>query len=39
MDASLVDDLAEGWILDEVYVFEEGELPRRLWRITQRTPA
>ncbi|MUM21715.1 class I SAM-dependent methyltransferase [Mycobacterium sp. CBMA271] len=30
----LVDELAEGWTLDEVYAFEEGDLPRRLWRIT-----
>jgi SAM-dependent methyltransferase len=34
----LVDDLAEGWQLDEVHTFEEGELPRRLWRITQSLP-
>jgi hypothetical protein len=32
----LVDDLAAtGWRLDEVHAFEEGDLPRRLWRITQ----
>ncbi|WP_443049926.1 class I SAM-dependent methyltransferase [Streptomyces sp. NBC_00287] len=31
----LVDALAEGWDLREVHPFEEGELPRRLWRITQ----
>ncbi|WP_236573349.1 class I SAM-dependent methyltransferase [Streptomyces sp. GS7] len=31
----LVDGLAGGWRLDEVHGFEEGELPRRLWRITQ----
>ena len=31
----LVDDLARGWDLLEVHPFEEGELPRRLWRITQ----
>ncbi|GGU90026.1 hypothetical protein GCM10010211_65740 [Streptomyces albospinus] len=31
----LVDSLADGWRLDEVHGFEEGELPRRLWRITQ----
>ncbi|MQS11362.1 class I SAM-dependent methyltransferase [Streptomyces kaniharaensis] len=35
---ALVDALAEGWHLAEVHPFEEGELPRRLWRITQRTP-
>ncbi|MGY1435387.1 class I SAM-dependent methyltransferase [Streptomyces reniochalinae] len=32
----LVDALAEGWELDEVHAFEEGDLPRRLWRVTQR---
>jgi SAM-dependent methyltransferase len=31
----LVDALAEGWNLIEVHAFEEGDLPRRLWRITQ----
>lgn len=30
----LVDALAEGWTLDELYAFEEGDLPRRLWRVT-----
>lgn len=34
----LVDDLAEGWTLDEVAAFEEGGLPRRLWRVTQTVP-
>ncbi|MCM1971321.1 class I SAM-dependent methyltransferase [Streptomyces sp. G1] len=34
----LVDDLAEGWALDEVHPFEEGDLPRRLWRVTQTRP-
>ena len=34
-DRSLVDDLAAGWKLEEVFAFEEGELPRRLWRVTQ----
>ncbi|MFF2748336.1 methyltransferase domain-containing protein [Kitasatospora sp. NPDC058048] len=34
----LVDALAEGWRLTDVHPFEEGELPRRLWRITQETP-
>jgi SAM-dependent methyltransferase len=34
----LVDRLADGWILDEVHSFEEGELPRRLWRVTQTLP-
>jgi SAM-dependent methyltransferase len=31
----LVDALAKGWTLTEVHAFEEGDLPRRLWRITQ----
>ncbi|MFJ8209622.1 class I SAM-dependent methyltransferase [Streptomyces sp. NPDC096033] len=35
---ALVDALAEGWTLREVHPFEEGELPRRLWRVTQTTP-
>jgi SAM-dependent methyltransferase len=30
----LVDALADGWVLDDVYAFEEGDLPRRLWRVT-----
>ncbi|MFH8514785.1 class I SAM-dependent methyltransferase [Streptomyces gelaticus] len=34
----LVDSLADGWTLDEVHAFEEGDLPRRLWRITQTLP-
>jgi SAM-dependent methyltransferase len=34
-DRALVDDLATGWGLLGVEPFEEGELPRRLWRITQ----
>lgn len=37
-DRALVDALAEGWSLEEVHGFEEGELPRRLWRITQSLP-
>ncbi|WP_202911495.1 class I SAM-dependent methyltransferase [Segeticoccus rhizosphaerae] len=37
-DRVLVDDLADGWVLDEVHSFEEGELPRRLWRVTQTLP-
>lgn len=32
---ALVDTLARGWTPAEVAPFEEGELPRRLWRITQ----
>lgn len=35
---SLVDDLADGWRLSEVHSFEEGTLPRRLWRVTQTLP-
>ncbi|MET9433946.1 class I SAM-dependent methyltransferase [Streptomyces sp. NPDC006551] len=34
----LVDALADGWTLEEVHPFEEGDLPRRLWRVTQRLP-
>lgn len=34
----LVDELAEGWRLDEVHAFTEGDLPRRLWRVTQLRP-
>lgn len=37
-DRRLVDDLAAGWRLVEVHAFEEGELPRRLWRVTQVKP-
>ncbi|MEY9848933.1 hypothetical protein ABH940_006037 [Streptacidiphilus sp. BW17] len=33
----LLDELAQGWDSVEVDAFEEGELPRRLWRVTQRT--
>ncbi|WP_460959624.1 class I SAM-dependent methyltransferase [Parasphingorhabdus pacifica] len=35
---SLVDALADGWHLHDVHPFAEGELPRRLWRITQTIP-
>ncbi|GAB2757871.1 class I SAM-dependent methyltransferase [Streptomyces bullii] len=35
----LVDALADGWILNEVHSFEEGDLPRRLWRVTQTLPS
>ncbi|MET8950614.1 class I SAM-dependent methyltransferase [Streptomyces sp. NPDC004393] len=31
----LVDELAIGWEPVDVHPFEEGELPRRLWQITQ----
>ncbi|WP_406426880.1 class I SAM-dependent methyltransferase [Streptomyces sp. NBC_01589] len=34
----LVDSLAQGWTLNEVYDFQEGDLPRRLWRVTQTLP-
>ncbi|MGW6781678.1 class I SAM-dependent methyltransferase [Streptomyces sp. NPDC054987] len=34
----LVDTLAGGWTLNEVHAFEEGALPRRLWRVTQALP-
>lgn len=34
----LVEALSDGWTLNEVHAFEEGELPRRLWRITQTRP-
>ncbi|MGX1471265.1 UNVERIFIED_CONTAM: SAM-dependent methyltransferase [Streptomyces canus] len=35
---ALVEALADGWTLKEVHPFEEGDLPRRLWRITQTRP-
>jgi SAM-dependent methyltransferase len=38
-DRALVDDLAHGWQLCEVHAFDEGDLPRRLWRVTQTKPA
>lgn len=34
----LVDALADGWTMNEVHAFEEGDLPRRLWRVTQTSP-
>jgi SAM-dependent methyltransferase len=37
-DRDLVDALSDGWTLDEVHAFEEGDLPRRLWRVTQTLP-
>jgi SAM-dependent methyltransferase len=37
-DRDLVDALADGWTLNEVHSFEEGDLPRRLWRVTQTLP-
>lgn len=35
-DRRLVDQLAEGYTLEDIAAFEEGSLPRRLWRITMR---
>lgn len=35
---ALVDRVAEGWNSVRIHSFEEGELPRRLWRITQTRP-
>ncbi|WP_369201237.1 class I SAM-dependent methyltransferase [Streptomyces sp. PU-14G] len=37
-DHALVDALADDWALNEVHPFEEGDLPRRLWRVTQMLP-
>lgn len=37
-DRALVESLAEGWTTPEIHSFTEGDLPRRLWRITQRRP-
>ncbi|WP_307811548.1 class I SAM-dependent methyltransferase [Streptomyces fildesensis] len=37
-DRDLVNALADGWTLNEVHAFEEGDLPRRLWRVTQTLP-
>ena len=37
-DRQLVDRLADGFDLEAVTAFEEGGLPRRLWRITMRRP-
>ncbi|MFF0041546.1 class I SAM-dependent methyltransferase [Streptomyces mirabilis] len=34
----LADSLAKDWTLNEVDAFEEGNLPRRMWRITQTVP-
>ncbi|MDT0328217.1 class I SAM-dependent methyltransferase [Nocardiopsis lambiniae] len=38
-DRALVEELALGWRLEEVHPFEEGDLPRRLWRVTMVRPA
>ena len=35
-DRTLVDRLATGFEIVEVHEFDEGELPRRLWRVTLR---
>lgn len=35
-DRTLVDTLAEGYQLEDITSFEEGALPRRLWRVTMR---
>jgi len=35
----LVTAIADGWTLVEIHDFEEGHLPRRLWRITQTRAA
>ena len=35
-DRPLVDRLAGGFSAPEVVAFEEGDLPRRLWRVAQR---
>ncbi|MFE3057487.1 class I SAM-dependent methyltransferase [Nocardia sp. NPDC059239] len=37
--AELVETLAAGWELRDRHSFEEGELPRRLWLVTQLLPA
>jgi SAM-dependent methyltransferase len=34
----LVDASTDGWVLDDIYAFEEGDLPRRLWRVTLTKP-
>jgi SAM-dependent methyltransferase len=35
-DHPLVDRLADGFSAPQVVAFEEGDLPRRLWRVAQR---
>ncbi|ACU53236.1 Methyltransferase type 11 [Acidimicrobium ferrooxidans DSM 10331] len=35
-DEDLVHRLADGFELEDVTAFEEGDLPRRLWRVTMR---
>jgi len=39
LSRELVERLARGYTLTEVAEFEEGDLPRRLFRVTQRKPA
>lgn len=34
----LIEALTDGWIRDDVHAFEEGALPRRLWRVTWTKP-
>jgi SAM-dependent methyltransferase len=36
---ALVDALAQDWTTPQIHPFEEGELPRRLWRVTQHRPS
>ena len=35
-DRTLVNDLAVGFVIDEITEFEEGGLPRKLWRVIER---
>ncbi|MGY5080902.1 class I SAM-dependent methyltransferase [Streptomyces nigrescens] len=37
-DRVLVEALATGWELREIHPFDEGDFPRRLWRVTQTVP-
>ncbi len=37
-DRALVERLAEGFELQDVTAFEEGGLPRRLWRVSMSRP-
>ena len=36
LDGSLVERLATGFEIEDIVAFEEGALPRRLWRVTMR---
>jgi hypothetical protein len=38
-DRALVDRLGAGFTLLDLTAFEEGDLPRRLWRVTSRRDA